>query len=172
MNRRFYQSTFLLRKIMAQFLATFGYVGYSSKFPGTMASFVTIFLLVAFQLFFSLDGYKMAIIFFVFSCILSIFVVDWSIKHIFLANDPQQIVLDEVVGMSLTLVVVPFRLEVSSWAAYFVGFVCFRFFDIYKPFPVSFFDSRNAPFFVVLDDMTAAVMSWPFVFLTYILLSP
>jgi phosphatidylglycerophosphatase A len=67
-------------------------------------------------------------------------------------QDPQIVVIDEVVGMGLTLALCPPRI----WAVV-LGFLCFRVFDVVKPWPVSLAD-RNVKggFGVMLDDVLAA----------------
>jgi phosphatidylglycerophosphatase A len=66
-------------------------------------------------------------------------------------EDPQKIVMDEVVGMGLTL------LFAHSLASLVAGTVLFRVFDIAKPWPVSLADRRvKGGFGVMLDDVLAA----------------
>ena len=51
-------------------------------------------------------------------------------------EDPGSVVIDEVAGLLLFYIIFPFK------PVYIIaGFILFRFFDILKPFPVSFFDS-------------------------------
>jgi phosphatidylglycerophosphatase A len=40
-----------------------------------------------------------------------------------------------------------------------INFIFFRFFDISKIFPVSYFDNRTGAFYVMADDVVAGVMS-------------
>lgn len=67
-------------------------------------------------------------------------------------KDAASIVIDEVVGQWLTLAVAP--LDPLAYAA---GFALFRFFDIVKPWPVSWAD-RAVPggLGIMLDDILAA----------------
>jgi len=67
--------------------------------------------------------------------------------------DPQWIVIDEVVGLWITLAVVPLNI---IW--YALGFGLFRLFDIYKPWPVSWAD-RSVPgaLGIMLDDVLAGL---------------
>lgn len=78
-------------------------------------------------------------------------------------EDPGAVVIDEVVGVWLTLAVAP----LDPWA-YAVGFLAFRVADITKPFPVSFADRRiGGGLGIMLDDVVAAGYSalvlWAFV---------
>ncbi len=66
-------------------------------------------------------------------------------------EDPQIIVIDEVAGMGITL-----ALASSSYTVLAIGFVCFRVFDIWKPWPVSWADQQvGGGLGVMLDDVVA-----------------
>ncbi|HKT17131.1 MAG TPA: phosphatidylglycerophosphatase A [Stellaceae bacterium] len=68
-------------------------------------------------------------------------------------RDPGWIVIDEVVGQWLTLLAAP-----ASLAGYASGFVLFRLFDIWKPWPVSLADRKlEGGFGVMADDVLAAI---------------
>jgi phosphatidylglycerophosphatase A len=72
-------------------------------------------------------------------------------------KDHKSIVIDELAGMWLTLMPALYLSSQSSRTSYAVlAFIFFRFFDIYKPFPISYFD-RNFKngFGIVLDDLIA-----------------
>ncbi len=67
-------------------------------------------------------------------------------------QDPQLVVIDEVVGVGVTLLWAP-----ATWWAVLAAFVLFRIFDIAKPWPVSLADRRvKGGFGVMLDDVVAA----------------
>lgn len=69
------------------------------------------------------------------------------------AEDPQIIVVDEVAGMGVTLL-----LGAHGWISLAVGFVLFRVFDIWKPWPVRVADRKvKGGFGVMLDDVLAGV---------------
>jgi phosphatidylglycerophosphatase A len=75
-------------------------------------------------------------------------------------HDHGGIVLDEVVGMLLTLVVT--RPE-PLWIG--VAFLCFRLFDIWKPWPIRDLDhSLSGGLGIMLDDVLAAVYAAVVVF--------
>ena len=67
-------------------------------------------------------------------------------------KDPKEIVIDEFIGQSLVLVLLPL-----TYQNYILGFIFFRFFDIYKPMPINYFEKKyqNA-FGVIFDDIIAA----------------
>jgi phosphatidylglycerophosphatase A len=66
--------------------------------------------------------------------------------------DASPIVVDEVAGYLVTLAMVPW-----SWSAAVMGFFLFRIFDIWKPWPASWFDRQKNPVGVVMDDVAAGV---------------
>lgn len=71
-------------------------------------------------------------------------------------HDFAGIVWDEVVGYLLTMACAP-----VGWFWMAAGFVLFRLFDIWKPFPISVVD-RNVQggLGIMLDDVLAAVPAW------------
>jgi len=66
--------------------------------------------------------------------------------------DASPIVIDEVIGYLVTMAFVPF-----SWPAAAAGFLLFRLFDVWKPWPVSWLDSVKSGLGVVLDDVAAGL---------------
>ena len=76
-------------------------------------------------------------------------------------KDPGEIVIDEFIGQSIPI----FLYEVSHGTVkesdeaiifYGVCFILFRYFDIVKPFPVSYFDKKHKNSFgVIMDDVCA-----------------
>lgn len=72
-------------------------------------------------------------------------------------HDHNAIVVDETVGMALTLELFGWAMGAPGWGAVLVGFVLFRLFDSTKPFPIRLIDRRmNGGFGVILDDLWAA----------------
>ena len=70
-------------------------------------------------------------------------------------HDFSGIVWDEFVGLWITLFLIPFEWQ---WLA--LGFILFRFFDIFKPFPVNWCDKNlHGGIGVVVDDLMAGVMA-------------
>jgi phosphatidylglycerophosphatase A len=73
---------------------------------------------------------------------------------IFQNKDPQQAVVDEVIGQLITFLFVPFGL---SWRFVFAGFILFRLFDIWKPYPIDSLQNLPAGIGVCADDILAGV---------------
>jgi len=71
-------------------------------------------------------------------------------------KDPGVIVIDEVIGMLITLIGAP-----NNPLIWLLGFFIFRFFDIFKPYPIRLIDQRvNGGMGIVLDDVLAGVYSF------------
>jgi phosphatidylglycerophosphatase A len=74
-------------------------------------------------------------------------------EAIYGGHDVQHIVIDEVVGMLVTVVGVPF-----AWPEVVVGFALFRVLDATKPGPIRWVDEHvEGGLGVVLDDVAAGV---------------
>jgi phosphatidylglycerophosphatase A len=133
---------------LAVFLATCGYVGYAPVAPGTFGSAagLAIFALVRASGSMSVE----------LATIVVLFAVGvWSgteAEHHFGGVDPGPIVLDEVVGMLITLALLP----VNAMGA-FVGFIVFRALDVVKPWPSGRFERIPGGLGVMADDGMAAV---------------
>ncbi|MEE9318236.1 MAG: phosphatidylglycerophosphatase A [Rhodospirillales bacterium] len=75
-------------------------------------------------------------------------------------DDPKPVVIDEICGQWLVLVAVP-----NDVFHYALGFALFRFFDILKPWPVSWADREiKGGLGVMLDDVLAAVYAGALLF--------
>jgi phosphatidylglycerophosphatase A len=133
---------------LAVFLATCGYVGYAPVAPGTFGSAagLAIFALVRGSGSMLVEIATIAVLF---------AVGVWSgteAEHHFGGVDPGPIVLDEVVGMLITLALIP----VNATGA-FVGFLVFRALDVLKPWPSGRFERLPGGLGVMADDGMAAL---------------
>lgn len=71
--------------------------------------------------------------------------------------DDQSIVVDEVVGMWIAAIPAE-----GNWELWIIGFILFRLFDIYKPWPASFYDRRSiGGIDVMMDDVIAGIYAFP-----------
>jgi len=69
--------------------------------------------------------------------------------------DPGCIVWDEMIAIWLVLAMLPFH-----WTWWLFGFVVFRFFDIFKPWPIRWLEHRvSGGLGVMVDDLLAAFYS-------------
>ena len=133
---------------LAVFIATFGYCGYFPLAPGTIGSAagLLVYLLVWWV---QSPLFETALILVLFAAGV------WAgttAERYFGGIDPGPIVLDEVVGMLITLAFIP----VGLWGA-IAGFVLFRVFDVIKPFPARRLESLHGGLGVMADDAMAAV---------------
>lgn len=134
--------------LWATIVGTFFGTGLSPKAPGTVGSVASLVLWAPLALVGVAWWWRLAIA-------VVLFVVGTAAAHAVVRGDgredPQKVVIDEVVGMGLTL------LLSSTWASLLLGTVLFRLFDITKPWPVSLADRRvKGGFGVMLDDVVAA----------------
>jgi phosphatidylglycerophosphatase A len=68
-------------------------------------------------------------------------------------HDHGAIVWDEIVGFLITMFMIPL-----SWKSVIVGFILFRIFDIFKPWPISFIDKNvHGGLGIMLDDIIAGL---------------
>ena len=130
----------------ALLLATAGGVGYVPFAPGTFGSMVGVALWAVLPS----SWVTQAIV------IVALFVLgSWSgsvAEHHFGRTDPSQVVIDEVVGILMTLFLNP-----VGWAGALAGFLIFRVSDIVKPYPSNRFERLPGGVGVMADDAMAAV---------------
>ena len=70
-------------------------------------------------------------------------------------HDHQGIVFDEVVGYLIAMLAAP-----AGWTWALAGFVLFRLFDIWKPWPIRLADQRvKGGFGIMLDDALAGALA-------------
>lgn len=69
-------------------------------------------------------------------------------------SDPSQAVVDEVVGQLITFLFIPFGV---AWPFILVGFLLFRLFDIWKPYPIDLLQSLPGGIGICADDIVAGV---------------
>lgn len=70
-------------------------------------------------------------------------------------HDHGAIVWDEFIGFGITMLAAP-----AGWTWIAIGFVLFRFFDMVKPWPISWFDRRvHGGFGIMLDDVIAGLFA-------------
>ena len=92
--------------------------------------------------------------------ILLIFLMGWMSCHFYEKwqhkQDPKEVVVDEWVGMWISL----FSFPKEAWILA-LGFLFFRLFDIWKPFPVGWIDEKlPGALGTMLDDVAAGLLAW------------
>ena len=150
----------MIKTFNSLFVTMFG-IGKIKMIPGTFGSLATIIIL--FVLFHTLNISSNLILF----GLIIIFIYSFSAVASHTENsenkDPKEIVIDEFIGQSIPIYLyeISHGTEKSPNEAiifYAICFVLFRFFDIKKPFPVSFFDRNfKNSFGVIMDDVCAGL---------------
>jgi phosphatidylglycerophosphatase A len=133
---------------LAVFLASFGYVGYFPIAPGTAgsAAALALYALVRWSASPLVEGVVLVAV---------ALVGTWSAsiaERQFGVTDPGQIVIDEVLGMLMTLAFVSL-----TWPGVVVGFFVFRALDIVKPFPANAAERLHGGLGVMADDAMSGV---------------
>jgi phosphatidylglycerophosphatase A len=150
-------------------VTTFG-VGYLPLMPGTYGSAIGVGIYLFFAWFeesvsksFGTDDWSNSqttawvhainLILFLLFCLLGIWAANRA-TVLFKDKDPQQAVVDEVIGQLITFLFVPFLV---SWHFVLAGFLLFRLFDIWKPYPIDSLQNLPAGIGVCADDILAGV---------------
>ena len=134
---------------LAVFIATFVYTGLFPFAPGTVGSLgglVVYGLIARLGAGVALEGFAIVVLYGV-----GVWAAAAAERH-FGGVDPGPVVIDEVVGMLITLFLVP----VSVTGA-IIGLLLFRVFDIVKPFPAGKLEELHGGFGVMSDDAMAGI---------------
>ena len=134
-------------------------LGKIKKIPGTFGSLATVILLYIVFHILNLSSNIILI------ALMIIFVYSFSAVASHIKDnenkDPKEVIIDEFIGQSIPIYLyeISHGMKKSPDEAiifYCICFVLFRFFDIVKPFPVSFFDKNfKNSFGVIMDDVCA-----------------
>lgn len=133
---------------LAVLLSTVGYIGYFPIAPGTVGSAAGL-IVYALVLASGVSWAQVAAIVIVFA------VGAWAAtiaERYFGGIDPGPVVIDEVLGMLITLAFVP-----VGFKGALIGFLVFRVLDVVKPFPANRFEQLHGGLGVMADDAAAAV---------------
>ncbi|MFT4807518.1 MAG: phosphatidylglycerophosphatase A [Paraglaciecola sp.] len=125
--------------------------GLAAKMPGTFGTLAALPLVVLLSHFSSFSVYLTVTI---LVCVLGIWICGKTAEDMGV-HDDSSIVWDEVAGMLITMLAVPL-----SWQTVLVGFMLFRFFDILKPWPISYLDKHvHGGFGIMIDDVLAGLFA-------------
>ena len=148
----------MIKTFNTLFVTMFG-LGKVPKIPGTFGSLATVIILYIFFHILNLSSHIILI------CLIIIFIFSFLAVEVHIKDnedkDPKEVIIDEFIGQSIPIYLyeISHGTEKSSDEAiifYGVCFLLFRFFDIVKPFPVSFFDKNfKNSFGVIMDDVFA-----------------
>jgi len=148
-------------KIFNSLLVTMFGLGKVKFMPGTIGSLATAIFL--FNLFHSLSiSSNIILIGWIIIFIYSFYAVYTHTKNS-KNKDPGEIIIDEFLGQSIPIYLYETSHGTSKESSeaiiyYAIFFILFRYFDIMKPFPVSFFDKNfKNSFGVIMDDICAGL---------------
>jgi phosphatidylglycerophosphatase A len=150
----------MIKTLNYLFVTCFG-IGFLRFAPGTVTSLITTIFL--FSLFHVIKLSNNTILI----ALLLIFVYSFYAVNEYIKNnknkDPKEVVIDEFIGQSIPIYLyeIAHGTMKSSQEAilfYLYIFILFRYFDIKKPFPVSYIDKKfKNSFGVIFDDIVAGL---------------
>ena len=135
--------------IIWRFAATFFYLGKLPIAPGTWGSMGALILWLFLPVTTSVHLSVILILF-----VLGVYSSQQVAKYM-QVHDPSEVVIDEAVGMGISLFMLPHNLDL-----YLIAFILFRFFDILKPSFI--YQVQNLPggWGIMLDDVLAGIITW------------
>lgn len=135
-------------KRLAVFVCSFAYIGFFPFAPGTVGSAAGIALYVVCR--------ASGILYLEIPIIVVLFLLGvaltGTVEQALGCQDPGPVVIDEVMGMMITLAFLP-----VGWFGMLLGFLLFRALDVYKPFPARQLERLHGGLGVMSDDAMAAV---------------
>ena len=141
-----------LKSFLAKAIGTSLGFGYFPVAPGTFGALfgVLVYYILHFTIPLHLNSILMALI------VIFLALGTWACTIVLKewGHDPSKIVMDESVGIWITLLFIPF----NHWYIW-IGFGLFRLFDIWKPLGIGSIDNMKSSFSVMFDDVLAAVYS-------------
>ena len=135
-----------------RFVATFFYLGKLPFAPGSWGSLGALLLWLLLPVTFSVH-LTVIVILFVLGIYSSNKMAIYMEDH-----DPSEVVIDEVVGMGISLFMLPHILGL-----YLLAFILFRIFDIYKPFFIDRTQNLSGGWGIMLDDVLAGLFTFAIV---------
>ena len=137
-------------KSLSVFVASFGYVGFFPFAPGTAGSLAAL-ALFAFIRWIGVPAIELG-------AIVAVFAIGiWAATGTEVAlgrKDPGVVVIDEVLGMLITLALLP-----VSISGVVLGFLLFRALDVIKPYPAAQFEHLHGGLGIMADDAVAGLYS-------------
>ena len=135
-------------KGLSVFIASFGYVGYFPIAPGTAGSLAAL-ALFAFIKWIGVPAFELG-------AIVAVFAIGvWAAHGTEIAlgrKDPGVVVIDEVLGMLITLALLP-----VSLLGIVLGFLFFRVLDVIKPYPAAQLEHLHGGLGIMADDAVAGL---------------
>ena len=135
-------------KALAVFIASFGFVGYFPIAPGTAGSLAALALFAVIK-WIGVPAVEL-------SAIVAVFAIGVWAAHgtesALARKDPGVVVIDEVLGMLITLALLPLSLTGIA-----LGFLLFRVLDVIKPYPAAQLEHLHGGLGIMADDAVAGL---------------
>ena len=138
--------------IIWRFVATFFYLGKLPFAPGSWGSLGALLLWLLLPVIFSVQLSVIIILF-----VLGVYSSSRMAKYLD-DHDPSEVVIDEVVGMGISLFMLP-----HNYWLYLLSFILFRVFDILKPSFIYRIQNLSGGWGVMLDDVLAGLLTFTIV---------
>jgi phosphatidylglycerophosphatase A len=135
-------------KHLAVLIASFGYVGFFPIAPGTAGSLAAL-ALFAFIRWIGVPSIELFAIVAVFA--IGVWAAQGT-ERAFDRKDPGVVVIDEVLGMLITLALLP-----VSLTGIVLGFLLFRVLDVIKPYPAAQLEHLHGGLGIMADDAVAGL---------------
>jgi phosphatidylglycerophosphatase A len=143
-----------ITRFIRELIATGFYTGYIPFMPGTFGTLIGV-IIYLFLSRYTIFYYVLVILL----IIMAITVSDYAEKKIFKKKDAPYIVIDEVVGFLIAMVTFQFDFNLESIRFIVLGFILFRAFDIWKPYPINKLQDLEGGLGIVTDDLLAGVFT-------------
>ena len=135
-----------MNKFFVKILSTFFYVGYLPLIPGTFGS------LAGLVLFYLIKINALNYILSTLAVIAVGFLVCGQAEKIMQKKDPGCVVIDEVAGMLLSLIFIPYDIKLVI-----IAFILFRILDTLKPYPAGCLERLKGSIGIMGDDLLAGL---------------
>ena len=130
-----------------------GYIKFASGTWGSLASLILMYVLF--------DVFSLSLFILITIFVFLFFFSNYLINYFALftnTHDSKHIVIDELLGVFFIFLFYEFIFIYNDFITYFLIFFIFRFFDISKIFPASYFDKQlQNGYGVILDDIVAGL---------------
>src|SRR5262245_54162812 len=133
---------------LAVFVCSFGYIGFFPFAPGTVGSAAGLVLFAVTRH----SGIPYLDAMLIVGLFIAGVVFTPPCEQDLRCTDPGPIVIDEVMGMLMTLFMIP-----VGWVGLLTGFLLFRVLDVAKPFPARRLERMHGGYGVMLDDAMAGI---------------
>jgi phosphatidylglycerophosphatase A len=127
--------------------------GYSPIAPGTAGTLLAVLIYILEYIFFK-TGCIITNFIFVLIMLYPSFKLGDAGEKFFNKKDPSEVVIDEMIGLWVSVLFIPFSLQIALLA-----FIIFRIIDIFKPYPIRKLEKLKGGFGIVLDDFMAGVFT-------------